>query len=67
MIVVPVLIASCHVSENLKIGPLIPQIKITENAIKNVTGLPVSLVMLKANFSKISVKGFGSLFFIGFV
>ena len=64
MMVVPVLITSCHVSENLNIGPVIPQTSIMVNAMKNVTGLPVSLVMFKANRSKIGVSNFFSFFFI---
>ena len=49
MIVVPVLITNCQVSENLKTGPDNAQIIITKKAIMNAHGLPVALVTFAAN------------------
>lgn len=40
MIVVPVLMTSCQVSENAKIGPLIAQAAIVNTASTNTQGLP---------------------------
>ena len=50
--VVPVLITSCHVSENPKIGPVTAHSKmITKDAMK-AAGLPVSFVTFPAKSSK---------------
>src|SRR6476659_321009 len=46
MIVVPVLMTSCHVSEYLNIGPVRAQMMITRNAIISAAGRPVALVTL---------------------
>jgi hypothetical protein len=43
IIVVPVLITSCQVSEKLKIGPDMPHIIINASAAIKVVGLPVHL------------------------
>ena len=52
MIVVAVLMNSCHVPENLNIGPVIPH-KITMlQAIINAAGLPEAFVTLVAILSK---------------
>jgi hypothetical protein len=49
---VPVFITNCHVSENLKIGPEIPQISIIKIAIKKADGVPVALVTKLENLLK---------------
>jgi hypothetical protein len=49
MIVVAVLMISCHVSLNPKSGPVTAHAAITETAIINVTGLPVILAVDFAN------------------
>jgi hypothetical protein len=49
MIVVPVLMTSCQVSLNPKSGPVTAHATTTETAIRNVTGLPVTLAV---NFAK---------------
>jgi hypothetical protein len=41
-IVVPVLMTSCQVSLNLKIGPVTPQITMIEAAAMNAAGWPVA-------------------------
>jgi hypothetical protein len=41
--VVPVLITSCHVSENLKMGPVTAQARITTHARMKLQGLPADL------------------------
>lgn len=48
--VVPVLITSCQVSENLNIGPVIPQTIIINAAVIKAMGEPVALVTLLASF-----------------
>ena len=48
--VVPVLITSCQVSENLNIGPVIPQIITMSIAVIKAMGEPVALVTLLASF-----------------
>ena len=45
MIVVPVLITNCHVSEKPKIGPLTSQMTMTKTAKENVLGRPVTREM----------------------
>src|SRR4051812_49292774 len=50
--VVPVLMTSCHVSENLNMGPVIPHTTITNIAEINAIGLPVALVTLLEKASK---------------
>ncbi len=50
--VVPVLITSCQVSENLKIGPVMAHIIITSKAIINAAGLPVAFVTTFENLLK---------------
>lgn len=47
-IVVPVLITSCQVSENLNNGPLTAQINTTMQAAANANGLPAAFDMLCA-------------------
>jgi len=44
MIVVPVFMTSCQVSEKLNIGPDIAQIIMTRKAPMNVEGFPVAFV-----------------------
>ena len=51
MIVVLVLMSSCQVSENAKMGPQIAQMIIIKNAIMKVTGLPAVLVTAFENLS----------------
>src|SRR5687768_9714823 len=46
MMVVPVLITSCQVSEKLKIGPVIAQTIINSMAVRKAMGVPVALVIL---------------------
>src|SRR3954465_13226792 len=48
MIVVPVLMISCHVSENPKIGPVTAQIMITSTASMNVVARPAARDVLLA-------------------
>jgi hypothetical protein len=43
-IVVPVLMTSCHVSENPKIGPVMAQMTITPTARTKAMDVPVALV-----------------------
>ncbi|MCY1558555.1 hypothetical protein D9M68_955020 [compost metagenome] len=52
MIVVPVLITNCQVSEYLKTGPDIAHINTTAAAAIKAGELPVNLVAALANFSK---------------
>ena len=49
MIVVPVLITNCHVSEKLNMGPEMAHTIIMKKAIMNAQGLPVALVTFAAN------------------
>lgn len=64
MIVVPVLMMSCHVSEKPKSGPVMAQITIMLNAIVNAAGEPVARVTALENFSKNLVSEDGVLFFM---
>jgi hypothetical protein len=41
------LMTSCHVSEKLKRGPVIPQVRITRTAIKKAHGVPVAVAAPK--------------------
>ena len=50
MIVVPVLITSCQVSEKLKIGPVKAQVATTSTQTMNAPGLPVMRAVAVANF-----------------
>src|SRR5205814_4878992 len=52
MIVVPVLMTSCHVSEKLKIGPVTSQTITITQATINAAGLPEALVIFVAILSK---------------
>jgi len=52
MIVVPVLITSCQVSENLNMGPDTIQIMMIKKAMINAVVLPVALVTKDEIFSK---------------
>jgi len=58
MIVVPVLITSCHVSEKLKIGPVTSHITMTARAIMNAGVLPAAFETRDDNIS----NGDGCLF-----
>jgi len=51
MIVVPVLITSCQVSENLKIGPLAAQARTTSTQTRKACGLPVTRAVALANLA----------------
>ena len=48
MIVVPVFITNCQVSENPKTGPVNAQIIIITTAVMDAIGLPVAFVILPA-------------------
>ena len=50
MIVVPVLMISCQVSEKLKIGPVTAQTMIVAAAIRNTIGRPDWMAMLDEIF-----------------
>lgn len=52
MIVVPVLITSCQVSENPKSGPVITHIRITVTARIKASGFPVARVITFENLLK---------------
>ena len=52
MMVVPVLITSCQVSEKLKIGPAISHAIMTQKAMIKADVLPVALVTAEEIFSK---------------
>jgi hypothetical protein len=52
MIVVPVLMTSCQVSENPKTGPLTPQTMTMAQARMNVTGFPAACAMPEENWVK---------------
>ena len=52
MIVVPVLMTSCHVSLKPNSGPVTAQITITATAVINVKGLPVTDEVAFANLVK---------------
>jgi len=52
--VVPVLIISCHVSENLKMGPVRAQTIITSTAAENPQALPRALEVFRATTAKAS-------------
>ena len=54
MIVVPVFMTSCQVSEYLNIGPVIPQITTTAKAIPKADELPVQQVIFEAARSNMS-------------
>jgi len=58
MIVVPVLITNCQVSEYLKNGPETAQIITMETAVRKAKELPVNFVAQFANFSKIDLSDF---------
>jgi len=64
IIVVPVLITNCHVSENLKMGPVIAQIMIISKAIINAAGLPEAFVIFVAIRSKNKAKPFDFFFLL---
>jgi hypothetical protein len=61
MMVVPVLITNCQVSEKSKIGPEIPQTNTMPKAVKKAAELPVQEVMVVATRSK--KLSFSLLFF----
>ena len=61
--VVPVLMTSCHVSENLNIGPVIPHSNIIAQAKMNAAGFPEAFVMLVAILSKNKENRFFFLFY----
>src|SRR5436305_10254987 len=63
--VVPVLMTNCHVSEKRKTGPVMHQTKITSNAMMKAVDVPVALVALYENPSRISLSAF--LFFLTIV
>lgn len=72
MMVVPVLITSCQVSEYPKKGPLIPQINMIPTAVKLAAGLPVAFVMFWENREnkffpsfRFSAERFNENFFFG--
>lgn len=65
MMVVPVFITSCHVSEKSNKGPLTAQMTITANAIIHAIGLPVAFVTLEQNILKNLVIFFHETIFIG--
>src|SRR5882672_8108259 len=50
--VVPVLMTSCHVSENPNRGPLNPQVRITKTAMPNAQGEPTPTEVLWENLRK---------------
>lgn len=52
MIVVPVLMTSCHVSEKPNSGPVMPQVIIMASATVKVAGVPVMRVTEPAKRSK---------------
>jgi len=67
--VVPVFITNCHVSEKLKIGPVMPQIRITKKAIIKAQGVPVALVtivekLLKKFLNLVDIYDFRFLYFV---
>lgn len=64
MMVVPVLITSCQVSEYLKIGPQMAQIITIDAAMINAPEVPVRCVTLLENLSK---KERLFLFFIAYI
>jgi hypothetical protein len=53
IIVVPVLITNCQVSEKPKSGPVHAQIITIINALINAAGRPVAFVMIVENRSKV--------------
>src|SRR4051794_35427991 len=55
--VVPVLITSCHVSENMKTGPSRAQAITTPSAIPNAVVVPVNRVITLEKFSNRSASG----------
>ena len=67
MIVVPVFITSCHVSENPKTGPVNAQMIIITTAVMEAIGLPVAFVMLPAillkSLADFSLAGLMAVFF----
>lgn len=67
MIVVPVFITNCHVSEKLNNGPLISQTTTVLAAIRKAVGLPVAFVSLVENVSNFFLNAFFSGFFFIFV
>jgi hypothetical protein len=60
-IVVPVLMTSCHVSENPKIGPLISQTRMVRTARPNAVELPVQLVAKRESVANRCSRGAGSV------
>jgi hypothetical protein len=58
IMVVPVLITNCQVSENLNIGPVTAQITITNKAIVKAVEVPTALVIPEEIFSNRVLKLF---------
>ena len=56
MIVVPVLMISCQVSEKWKIGPVIAQVIMTNNEMMKAVEVPTALVMPEEIFSNLTLK-----------
>jgi hypothetical protein len=66
MMVVPVLITSCHVSENWKMGPVAAHKMMINKAIKNAYDEPVARVTAFEKVSNFAANAF-LFFFIVFV